>query len=218
MEKHIKSAIAAGFAALTVCGLCAAGEPAPAAGSGRASGADQDKRYSTSCRMDDYYAYGIVTNHSRKTKLIIDGDVQFRFYDEDGDETGNAEENGSETISRGDSEEVAKHYYPNDTKTCQFEVYEAARWEGEDDEAQQLSSSCDIRNGKAYGYIHNGGRTSVRVSGRVTWYFYEDDGDEAGSDSDRVTETIGGGDTELVAETSAPHKASSCSLDISALQ
>jgi hypothetical protein len=187
-------------------------------GSSKSASEDPDKRYSTSCRMDDYYAYAIVINHSRKLDLTIDGDVKFVFYAADGDEEGNTEERAHETISRGDSEEVAKHYYPNGTKTCVVEVFSAVSWEGEEDnDSTGLSSNCELSGGKGYGYIHNGGRKSVRVSGRATWYFYDDDGDELDNDDDRVTETIGGGDTVMVGAVSAPSRAVSCSLDISGL-
>lgn len=185
--------------------------PAP-----KSAPADEDKRYSTSCRMDDYYAYGSVTNHSRRLSLSVEGDVRFLFYEADGDPNGEAEERVRERVSRGDTEEIEKHYYPRGTKTCSFEVSGAVRWEGEDEPS--LSASCVLRAGKGEGYIHNGGPDAVRVSGRATWTFYDKDGDEIGDERERVSEHLRSGETELVGEVSAPSRASSCSLDISELE
>lgn len=188
------------------------------AGAARAATAvpKAEDRYSTDCRMDDYYAYGLVSNHSRSRSLEVDGSVYFFFFDKGGTRIGNARENGSKTVWRGRTEEVQKHYYPKDTASCSFEVSEAVRWEGGGGSGgAPYSTDCSLRGGRAYGYVYNRGTETLRVSGRVTYTFYESDGDEAGSETDRPHVSIRRGEREAIGDVSAPRRAASCSLDVS---
>lgn len=187
-----------------------------AAAPAQAGAPKAEDRYSTGCRMDDYYAYGMVSNHSRSRSLEVDGPVYFFFFDKDGRRNGDTRERGSKTVRRGRTEEVQKHYYPKDTASCSFEVSEAVTWEGGGgSDGAPYTTDCSVRDGKAYGYVYNRGDETLRVSGRVTYTFYESDGDQVDTETDRVHVSVRRGRREEVGDVSAPRRAAACSLDVS---
>lgn len=171
-------------------------------------------RYSTRCELKDGKGYGFVTNHGRE-RLSLRGRIYWYFYDADGREIDDDRDRISERISRGDTEMVDEEDAPSDAKSCAIDVSEAVEdGEGGDDDGD-YSASCELRDARGVGFITVRNASSIRFSGRVTYYFFDARGRETDKERDRISIRVRRNDREEVGSVSAPADAASCSLDVS---
>lgn len=175
--------------------------------------AAETPRYSTRCEIKGDTGYGYVTNHARE-RLVLRGRINWYFYDDDGDEVDDDRDSISARISRGDTELLDEEDAPSGAKTCAIDVSEAVQGDEPEDDGD-YSASCQLEDGRGVGYITVRNASSIRFSGRVTYYFYDARGRETDSERDRISIRVRRNDRERVGDVSAPSDAVSCSLDAS---
>lgn len=176
--------------------------------------------YTTSCQIRNGVAYGYVHNH--KNSFEIDGDVWFYFYDSNGNFLDSEDEYEYEYVSYDETEEIEHTNAPNGTCSCFFDINTAV-------EANKLSlkvtsnlthdselnytTSCEIRNGIAYGYVNNH-KNSFEIDGNVWFYFYNSNGNFLDSEDEYEYEYVSYDETEEIEHTNAPYGACRCYFEI----
>jgi hypothetical protein len=189
--------------------------------------------YTTSCEIRNGTAYGYVHNH--KNSFEINGNVWFHFYDSTGRFLNSEDEYEYEYVSSQSSEEVEYTSAPTGACKCAFDVSEAAKSPNsfqpnstttptpnptapvpQPQPAPQkitYTTSCEIKNGTAYGYVHNH-QDSFEINGYVWFYFYDSAGHFLDSEDEYEYEYVSSKTTEEIETTSAPSNACSCYFEI----
>lgn len=81
-----------------------------------------------------------------------------------------------------------------------------------------FTTSCEIRDGNAYGYVHNSG-DSFEIDGTIWFYLFDEDGDLIDKEDDYEYEFVSSRSTEEIDHTRADSRAKSCSFNVdSAIQ
>lgn len=176
--------------------------------------------YSTRCEIKNGTAYGYVDNFGNTFQ--INGTVWFHFYDNSGRFIKSENEQELETISFKSVEEVEHTTTPLNATQCYFDIKEAVKEEINQDVTQGLttnfsnesySTSCELKNGIAYGYVHN--RTeSFQINGTVWFHFYDCNGKFIKSKDEQETEHVWLKSTEEIEHTTAPTRACKCTFDV----
>ena len=88
--------------------------------------------------------------------------------------------------------------------------------EDADDADPQLkfTTSCEIKNGKANGFIHNRG-DDFEIDGHMWFYFFDCDGNRIGENRENTFDWLPANSTEKVEDAKAPAEACSCEFDVS---
>jgi hypothetical protein len=170
--------------------------------------------YSTSCQIREGRAHGYVHNHGESFE--IDGRVWFYFYDNSGSLVDKENEYEYEYVSGRDSEEIDDTSAPSQATACTFDVSLAIKGQNPNPVEPpnvQYTTSCVIREDKAYGYVHNRGG-SFEINGTIWFYFYDNTGDLIDDEDDYEYEYVSSNSTEEIDSTSAPGNALSCSFSI----
>jgi hypothetical protein len=76
-------------------------------------------------------------------------------------------------------------------------------------------TTCQIRDGRAYGYFHLRSQSSMSFSGKVWFTIYDEDGDEIDREWETAIVIVIGRDPELVEDIRVDDDAYSCYLDVS---
>lgn len=185
--------------------------------------------YTTTCKITNGTAYGYVNN--LKTAFEIDGKVWFHFYDSNGRFIDSEDEYEAENISSQSTEEIEHTTAPTNACKCTFDVTAAIK-------APQAAAptptpaptpapvpatalpntptyttSCEIRNGTAYGYVHNL-RDNFEIDGYVWFYFYDSAGNFVDSEDEYEYEYVSSRTTEEVETTTAPANACKCAFEV----
>lgn len=195
--------------------------------------------YSTSCVIKNGTAYGSVNN--LRESFEIDGNVSFYFYDAGGRYLSGKDEYEYEYVSSRSTEEIEHTSAPGGACTCSFEIKNAikapkpvvtapapvpnpfptptptpAPTPAQTPPAKEpnYTTSCEIRNGTAYGYVNNLG-DSFDIDGTLWFYFYDKNGKFIRSEDEYEFEWVSSRSTEEIEHTSAPSDACSCKFEVS---
>lgn len=176
--------------------------------------------YSTLCKIKDGRAYGYVNNY--ENSFEINGNVWFHFYDTQGRLIDSEDEYEYEYVSAKSSEEIEYTNAPTNACSCFFDV-KTATTEGNHQNAfnqpthefekESYSTTCEIRNGTAYGYVNNY-ENSFEISGDVWFHFYDANGRLIGSEDEYEYEYVSARSWEEIEYTTAPTDACKCDFDV----
>ncbi len=176
--------------------------------------------FTTSCEIRNGQAYGYVHNH--KSSFEINGDVWFYFFDSNGHMIDSEDEFEYEYVSRESTEEIEHTSAPTQACSCTFDVTGATKSKNSfkpNNFAPSTSSgikyttSCQIRNGQAHGYVHNH-KGSFEIDGYVWFYFYDSEGHFIDSEDEYEYEYVSWDSTEEIEHTTAPGEACNCYFDV----
>lgn len=197
--------------------------------------------FTTTCKITNGTAYGYVNNLNNS--FDIDGKVWFHFYDSTGRFMSSEDEYEAEYVSSQSTEEIEYTTAPRGACNCTFEVNEAIKTPQAAITAPtpapvptptpvpvpvptpaptpapaftktlNYSTSCEIRNGTAYGYVHNLS-DDFDIDGYVWFYFYDKTGKLLGKEDEYEFEWVSSRSTEEIEHTSAPSDACSCQFDV----
>lgn len=176
--------------------------------------------YVTSCEIRNGTAYGYVNNHA--DGFEINGYVWFTFFDSTGRMVAKEDEFEYEYVSSKSTEEIEYTSAPHQACRCSFDVSTATTAQTTAQTTDSVapanselsySTTCAIRNGTAYGTVHNYG-DGFSVSGDLWFYFYDSTGVLIDSEDEFEFEYISSDSTEEVEYTSAPSGACRCSFVI----
>lgn len=166
--------------------------------------------YMTTCEIRDGRAYGYVINSGGS--FTIDGSVWFYFYDNRGDLVDSEDEYEYEFISSNETEEIDNTSAHSRAVRCTFNIDSALV-----DQPQpqpEYTTSCELRDGRAYGYVHNHG-DGFTIDGDVMFYFFDNDGEFLDDEDEYEYEYVSSRETEEIDYTSAPSRAVSCTFEVS---
>jgi hypothetical protein len=176
--------------------------------------------YSTRCEIKKGTAYGYVDNFG--STFQIDGTVWFHFYDSTGRFIKSEDEQESESVTFKSSEEIEHTTAPLNANQCHFDIKEAIKEESNQDvtkgltpnfSSESYSTSCELKNGVAYGYVHNRD-DSFQINGTVWFHFYDCNGKFIESEDEQETEHVWLKSTEEIEHTTAPSRACKCTFDV----
>lgn len=177
--------------------------------------------YTTSCEIKNGTAYGYV--HNLREHFEIDGTVWFYFYDTTGRFISSEDEYEYEYVSSRSTEEIEYTTAPGGTCSCIFDIKEAIKTPQAAAPAPTpvpatpktptYTTSCEIKNGTAYGYVNNL-RESFEIDGKVWFYFYDAQGNVLDSEDEYEYEYVSSQSTEEIEYTTAPARACSCQFDV----
>ncbi|MCG8577440.1 MAG: hypothetical protein MI810_21340 [Flavobacteriales bacterium] len=182
--------------------------------------------YTTSCEIKNGRAYGYVHNH--KNSFTIDGDVWFYFYDANGHFIDSEDEYEYEYVSSKSSEEIEDTNAPSNACSCTFDVRHATDAPSTtitpypttttpqapiSTPQATYTTSCEIKNGRAYGYVHNH-KGSFEIDGDVWFYFYDANGHFLDSEDEYEYEYVSSKTTEEIEDTNIPMNTKSCYFEI----
>lgn len=176
--------------------------------------------YTTRCEIKNGTAYGYVDNLG--SSFQIDGTVWFHFYDNTGRFIKSKNEQESEFITFKSSEEIENTSVPLSATQCHFDIKEAIKDESNQDVKKGLTSnfsnesystSCELKNGVAYGYVHNRD-DSFQIDGTVWFHFYDCNGRFIESEDELESEHVWSKSTEEIEHTTAPSRACKCTFDV----
>jgi hypothetical protein len=193
--------------------------------------------FTTTCKITNGTAYGYVNNLNNS--FDIDGKVWFHFYDSTGRFMSSEDEYESEYISSQSTEEIEYTSAPHGACNCTFEVNEAIKAPQAatptpapvpvpvptptpapaptptpaSTKTLNYSTSCEIRSGTAYGYVHNLS-DAFDIDGYVWFYFYDKAGKLLDKEDEYEFEWVSSRSTEEIEHTSAPSDACTCQFDV----
>ncbi|MBK7961960.1 MAG: hypothetical protein IPK04_12630 [Bdellovibrionales bacterium] len=170
--------------------------------------------YTTSCEIRSGKAYGYV--HNRGDSFEIDGTLWFYFYDNRGSLIDQDSEYEYEYVSGRDTEEIDYTSAPSNAYACTFDISQAIK--GDDPHPTEpidsrYGTSCQIRDGQAYGFVHNHG-DSFTIDGTIWFYFYDNRGEFIDDEDDYEYEYVSSRSTEEIDYTGAPSNAFSCTFSV----
>lgn len=178
------------------------------AGFAKASWASEPE-FTTSCELREGRAYGSVRNEG--DAFEIDGYVLFSFYAEDGALLGDADEYEYEFVAAGSTEEIDFTAAPAAAFTCAFNVDGALASGG--GEPPSYATSCDLRDGYAYGGVHNYG-AAFEIDGFVWFFFLDRNGRVIGDEDSREAEMVPPRSFQAITSLRAPRDAAACAFEI----
>ncbi|TND08079.1 MAG: hypothetical protein FD123_2633 [Bacteroidetes bacterium] len=177
--------------------------------------------YTTSCEIRNGTAYGYVHNH--KNSFEINGYVWFYFYDSTGRLLTSEDEYEYEYVSSKTSEEIEHTNAPANACSCAFDVSNAVKSQNSpqpgdtiptaDQGKKNYTTTCEIRNGIAYGYVRNH-ENSFEINGYVWFHFYDSAGRFLKSEDEYEYEYVSSKTSEEIEHTTAPVNACSCFFEI----
>ena len=183
--------------------------------------------YSTRCEIKNGTAYGYVDNLGTYVNDVgnvftINGTVWFHFYDNTGRFIKSEDEQEWKFISYRSSEEIEHTTAPLNSNQCHFDIKEAIKEETNQDATKGVtpnvsnepySTSCELKNGVAYGYVHNRD-DSFQINGTVWFHFYDCNGKFIESEDEQESENVWSKSTEEIEHTTAPSRACKCTFDV----
>jgi hypothetical protein len=162
------------------------------------------------CRIEGGDAVAYLRNNT-SSSVRVSGYIHFFFYDEDHDRIWDTRTPKHASIGARSVGEIGSYGAPDDAVSCSVDVSDAI-----DIPQQSYSTFCELRaGGEAVGFLRNQGDSSIRVSGPVTFTWYDDDGDRIWDTRTPKHATIQRGDTGEIGSYNGPDDAVSCSVDVS---
>lgn len=181
------------------------------------------------CQIRNGIAYGSVSNFGNSYE--INGNVWFYFYDCNGKFVSSKDEYEYEYVSAKSTEEIEHTSAPAGACSCTFDASKAVvtptvptttkpttttttTTPSDTASGVDYSTSCEIRNGTAYGSVHNYSQNSLTVDGTVWFYFYSTDGSYLSPEDEYEYEYVSAKSTEEIEYTSAPSGACRCTFEV----
>lgn len=176
--------------------------------------------YSTRCVIKDGTAYGYVDNLG--TSFTINGTVWFHFYDDSGRFMESEDEHEYELVTFKSSEEIEQTNLPLNANQCFFDIKDAIKEENYNHNANgpafnpytsDYSTSCEIKDGVAHGYVNNRG-DGFFIDETVWFHFYDCNGNFIESNDEFESEHVWSKSIEEIEHTDAPSRACSCAFEV----
>lgn len=178
--------------------------------------------YQTFCEIKDGRAYGYIHNFS--DAFEIDGNVLFYLFDNQNQLVGSKDEYEYEYVWGRSTEEIEHTTVSSSVCICQFDIIGAIKNQTPSIAFQnnvlannpnyRYQTSCEIKNGRAYGYIHNFSE-ALEIDGNVLFYLFNNKNQLIGFEDEYEYEYVSRKSTEEIEYTNVSANACKCQFDIS---
>jgi len=167
--------------------------------------------YEPYCSIEDGDAVAYLRNNT-SSSVKVSGDIHFYFYDADRDLFWETSTPKHARISARSVGEVGSYGAPDDAEYCSVDMSDALDMPID----RSYSTFCELEDdGEAVGYLTNESCDTIRISGPVTFTWYDEGGDRIWDTTTPKRTSIRSGETDKIGSYNGPDRAHSCSIDVS---